>query len=333
MPQPRKTLISLNTTPYYHCVSRCVRRAFLCGNDSHSGNNYEHRRHWIEDNILELGQVFAIDVCNYAILHNHYHVVLHINSNDADNWTTEAVIDRWQQLFKGSVLTQRFVDGESRSKAEVLAVDTLVNEWRSRLMNISGFMRILNEGIAREANTEDNCTGHFWEGRFYSQALLDDKALAACMAYIDLNPIRAGIAKTPEASKHTSIRHRIKTAISSHVPNRIDQQSNLLFPFSGYPRKDSQPGIQMKLTDYIELVEWSGPQIRNKKKGSITSSLPPILNRLGIESDNWLFLCEYFELLFKNIVGSVLSVQRVCVQLQQRWIQGQRNCERLFSSG
>jgi len=332
MPQPRKTLISLNATHYYHCVSRCVRRAFLCGNDKHSGNNYEHRRQWIEDKILELGKVFAIDVCNYAIMHNHYHVLLHINSNDADNWTTKDVIDRWQQLFKGSVITQRFTDGVSMSKAELIAVNKLVKEWRSRLMDISWFMRILNEGIARKANKEDKCTGRFWEGRFYSQALLDDKALAACMVYIDLNPIRADIAKTPEASKHTSIRLRIKTACESQIPNRVDQQPDLLFPFSGNPRQDNPPGIQMKLTDYIELVEWSGCQIRNMKKGAIASTLPPILNRLGIESDNWLFLCEHFEMPFKNIVGSAISIQRVCVQLQQRWVQGQRECERLFSS-
>jgi hypothetical protein len=87
----------------------------------------------------------------------------------------------------------------------------------------------------------------------------------------------------------------------------------------------------MKLTDYIELVEWSGRQIHNKKKGAISSTLPPILNRLGIESDNWLFLREHFEQSFKNVLSSALSIQRVCVQLQQRWVQGQRECERLFS--
>jgi len=152
------------------------------------------------------------------------------------------------------------------------------------------------------------------------------------MAYIDLNLIRAGTAKTPEASKHSSIRQRINTAITSLVPNRIDQQSDLLFPFSGNPRKDSPPGIQMKLTDYIELVEWSGRQIRNKKKGAIASSQPPNLNRLGMESDNWLFLCQHFEMPFKKLVGSTITIQRVCVQLQQHWVLGQREFERFFSS-
>ena len=194
-------------------------------------------------------------------------------------------------------------------------------------------MRILNEGIAREANKEDKCTGRFWEGRFYSQALLDDKALAACMAYIDLNPIRAGLSKTPETSKHTTIRHRIKSACLSQAPNRLNQQPTLLFPFAGNPRQNSPAGLPMKLTDYIELVEWTGRQIRNKEKGAIAATLPPILSRLGIESDNWVFLCEHFEMPFKSVVGSALSMKRVCGQLQKRWIQGQRECERLFSSG
>jgi len=68
----------------------------------------------------------------------------------------------------------------------------------------------LNEYISKRANIEDNCTGHFWESRFKSQALLDERALLTCMAYVDLNPIRACMAKTPETSEYTSIQERIK---------------------------------------------------------------------------------------------------------------------------
>jgi len=122
------------------------------------------------------------------------------------------VIERWHRLFRGSLLSQRYLRNEPLSKAELIVLNQQVELWRDRLMSISWFMRCLNETIARQANEEDNCSGRFWEGRFKSQALLDETALAACMAYVDLNPIRAGIEKTPEHSKHTSIKKRIKKA-------------------------------------------------------------------------------------------------------------------------
>ena len=202
MPKPRTTLVSLDATPYYHCVSRCVRRAFLCGEDTFTGKSFEHRRKWIEDRLLEITDAFAIDVAAYAIMSNHYHVVLHINRDKALAWSVPEVIDHWHRLFNGSALSQRFVEGKALGQAERDALSEQVNVWRERLMSLSWFMRCVNEPIAREANHEDDATGRFWEGRFKSQALLDEKALAACMAYVDLNPIRARMAK-PRSNPNT----------------------------------------------------------------------------------------------------------------------------------
>ncbi|MFD1585196.1 transposase, partial [Microbulbifer halophilus] len=160
---PRKALISPDTTPYYHCVSRCVRRAFLCGQDERTGQSFDHRRQWIEDRLLELGQIFALDICGYAVMSNHYHVVLHINRNQAGQWNTLEVVERWHRLFKGSALSQRFARGEHLNPAELARLTEVVECWRERLVDISWFMRYLNESIAREANREDNCSGRFWE--------------------------------------------------------------------------------------------------------------------------------------------------------------------------
>jgi len=218
LPKSRYAQMSLDATPYYHCMSRVVRKAFLCGIDINTGESYEHRRQWVEDKLLELGNIFALDVCAYAIMSNHYHVVLHINKAQADDWSNDQVIHNWHKLYKGNALLQRYLQGADLSKAERNALKEQVEVWRERLMSISWFMKILNEDLARQANKEDDCTGRFWEGRYKSQALLDEAALAACMVYVDLNPIRAKMNKTPETSAHTSIKTRIDSAIKAHHP-------------------------------------------------------------------------------------------------------------------
>jgi hypothetical protein len=140
MTAARKTLIHVDTTPYYHCISRCVRRAFLCGKDQFSGRSYEHRKQWIVDLMKQLSGVFAIDVCAYAITSNHHYLVLRVNKNEATQWSTEEVIDRWCNLFKGHSLVIRYRAGESLSRAERNGVSEIIEEWRDRLMNISWFM-------------------------------------------------------------------------------------------------------------------------------------------------------------------------------------------------
>jgi hypothetical protein len=169
MPKPRKRLVSLQATPYYHCVSRCVRRAVLCGEDAHCGRSYGHRRGWIEERMKALAGVFAIDICTYAVMSNHYHVVLHVDRERAQEWDDREVIRRWQQLFASHPLTRRHLAGEPLLPVEQGRVLERVALWRSRLMDISWYMRCLNECIARQANAEDQCTGRFWEGRFRSQ--------------------------------------------------------------------------------------------------------------------------------------------------------------------
>ena len=267
MTQPRDALISLESTPFYHCISRCVRRAYLCGEDKLTGQSYEHRRSWLEDRLLLLPEVFAIDIAACAIMSNHYHVVLHINKQRIDSWDDLEIAKRWHRLFKGNIFSKKFVEGEPMLEVERLRLQEDLDEWRLRLSSISWFMRLLNESIAREANIEDGCTGRFWEGRFKSQALLDESALIACMAYVDLNPVRAGMAATPEESEHTSIKKRCEKAKTTAQPNHRKNQTKGLLPFVGNPREDQPCGIQMWLTDYLELVDWTGRHLCESKDG------------------------------------------------------------------
>jgi REP element-mobilizing transposase RayT len=322
MPRPRYTQVSLDATSYYHCVSRCVRRAFLCGTDSLTGQCYEHRRQWIEDTLIELGGIFAIDICAYAIMSNHYHVVLHINKAQAQSGSMDEVIHAWHQLFSGNLLSQRYARGEPLIKAELTVLKTIVKTWRQRLMDISWFMRVLNERIARQANEEDVCTGRFWEGRFKCQALLDEAALVACMAYVDLNPVRAGMATTPETSDYTSIQQRIQ---------QRPKQPPSLFPFVGNPRKDMPQGLAFSFSDYLELVDWTGRIIRNDKRGFIPEHIPPILQSLNQDPHNWLYLTQHFESKLKGLVGAVHKLKQVCRKLGYQRTPCLSSCQQHFT--
>ena len=303
MPKPRKAQINLEATPYYHCVSRCVRRAFLCGLDQLTGKSYEHRRGWLENKLLSLPSIFAIEIAAYAIMSNHYHVVLYVDSEQARNWSDYEVVERWHKLFRGSPVSAKFLQYKELNDGEKIILDLLIAKWRERLQDISWFMRVLNEAIAREANREDQCSGRFWEGRFKSQALLDEKALLACMAYVDLNPVRAKMARTPEHSDHTSVKKRYQKAVKSKEPNPPENQVKDLLSFTGYPNNEFKKGLPVPLTDYLALVDWTGRIVRDDKRGALSASLPPILDRLNLDQQEWFKLSQGFEKSYKTFAG------------------------------
>ena len=262
---------------------------------------------------------------------NHVHLVLFVDQEAADNWEPLEVAIRWHRLFNGSLLSQRFIDGDALSRAELQTLDELIALWRSRLMDISWFMRCLNEPIARKANLEDGCTGRFWEGRYKSQALLDEKALAACLAYVDLNPVRAGMAKTPEDSAYTSVAERsaqIKQNISSN--NKYPTQPSHLLPFVGNPRTDMPKGLPFRLTDYLQLLDWTGRAVLENKRGAIPKDQPPMLERLQIDSKHWLYMTQHFESKFKGLVGASYSLKAACQQLGYRRTPNLSACQQLL---
>ena len=320
----RKRQVSLVDTKYYHCISRCVRRAFLCGEDHFTGQSYEHRRGWVEDKLLELAKIFCIDVCAYAVMSNHTHLVLYVDDKQANRLNDKAIVIRWHKLCKGTVLTQKYIQGEKLSKAELIFFNQTVKEYRERLSSISWFMRSLNEDIARRANKEDNCTGRFWEGRFRSQALLDEAALAACMAYVDLNPIRAKMANTPEESDHTSAQLRLTCAKERNQPKQ-------LLRFAGMPRQIMPKGLPFELKSYLELVELTGRIMREDKRGHIDNTQLPLLERLNISPENWLKLTTQFTRVFHGAVGRPTSQASYCENLNRKRRANTSNCEKLLA--
>ena len=212
MSLPRSKYVKDGQEGVYHCFSRCVRRAFLYGFDPLTKRDFSHRRAWLVDRLRCLATIFAIEVCAYAIMENHYHTILRLRPDIVATWSDWEVATRWLTLFP----RHRTIDGSALPPTD-LDVRALTHaperiaQLRQRLCSLSWFMGRLNEFIARAANKEDKVKGRFWESRYKCQVLLDDASIAACMVYVDLNPIRAGLAATPEESDFTSIQERIRS--------------------------------------------------------------------------------------------------------------------------
>ena len=286
MGQPRKSQVSLEATPYYHVVSRCVRREFLCGSDPLTGRDYSHRRDWICQRLTQLVDVFAVDLCAYAVMSNHYHIVVRINEASARAWTPREVLKRWLTLFKGPAWMQEVVQSGDEMASHP-AMSFVVAAYRARLMSLSWFMRCMNEPIARRANREDEVSGHFWQGRYRSQPLLDEGALMAAMAYVDLNPLRAGRVARPEAAMHCSISRRFADAAGARAKAITDPEL-LEFPAPGERMSaDAGLGVDATVFDYLELIDWSGRFVSSRSASVIPANTPPILNRLGLSAEDF----------------------------------------------
>ena len=355
MTRPRSALISLPDTPWYHMVNRCVRRAFLCGHDAHSGQNFEHRRGWVETRIRELASVFAIDVAAYAVMSNHYHIVLRIDADRARTWSDEEVLRRWTQLFTGPVLVQRYLQPPLRSlmgDAELAKVGEFAEVYRTRLFDVSWYMRVLNESIARQANAEDGVKGRFWEGRFKSQALLDEQALLSAMAYVDLNPVRAGMVESLEDSAHTSIAARLgdlrgeafmpvsapalplsPTASAPDLANLLPEKALAalpeapLMPFD--PTGRFAQAVPFGLEEYLDLVDTIGRVVHPKKRGAIAHHVPPILQRLGMDTEVFIACADSFFKTFAHAVGTPASLIKLACARQSRALRGMSTARKM----
>jgi REP element-mobilizing transposase RayT len=325
----RKHLISLQDTPYYPVVSRCVRRAWLWGDDDFAGRDYSHRKHWVIDRLGFLSEIFAIEVCAYAVMSNHYHLVLYVDRERAQSWTPAEVIHRWSQLHQQPHLIQRY-QAPDALPSEREEAEKIIETWRERLFDISWFMRHLNEHLARRANAEDDCTGRFWEERFKSQALLDEAGLLTAMAYVDLNPIRAGIAKAPEEAEFTSIYERIRHMNPKNTKKRVDAPSVKLRRFVDQAQ-NKKTAIPYTSIDYLQLVDWSGRSIREGKRGQINAKLPPILSRLSIDPEVWQLAMARKGTILGRAMGRLDLMRLHAATLGQAWIHGLKRSERMYA--
>jgi len=200
----RAHLIDPAVTRWYHCITRCVRRALLLGDGPLD------RKNWIEQRLQELAEIFAVAVGGFAVLDNHLHLLVRLDPDVASGWSAEEVVRRWGRLFPPRDRSRRAVAVSDQWVQEKLQDAAWIARTRQRLQSLSWLMKCLKEPLARMANRQDQTRGAFFEGRFKSVAILDEESLLAVCVYIDLNPVAAGIAPTPEESDHTSIKERVE---------------------------------------------------------------------------------------------------------------------------
>jgi REP element-mobilizing transposase RayT len=277
-----------------------------------------------------LSEIFAIEICAYAVMSNHYHLVLYVDGERARSWTPEEVIHRWSQLHQQPHLIQRY-QAPDALPSEREAAEKIIEAWRERLFDISWFMRHLNEHLARRANAEDDCTGRFWEGRFKSQALLDEAGLLTAMAYVDLNPIRAGIAKAPEDAEFTSIYQRIRQMSQGSGQKRTREPRMRLRSFADQTQ-NKKAAIPYSSIDYLQLVDWSGRSIREGRRGQIDAKLPPILSRLSIDPEVWQLAMARKGTILGRAMGRLDLMRLHAATLGQAWIHGLKRSERMYAS-
>jgi putative transposase len=326
MPDARSDTYDPTQVGTYHCVSRCVRRAFLCGFDNVTGKSFEHRRDWIRQRLAQLGNIFAIEIIAYAVMSNHLHSLLTTRPDLAQQWSDEEVAKRWRLLFPRRKQNNGLAETPSTEElAAIVSNPELVNIYRSRLSNLSWFNRCLNENIARSANREDECKGRFWEGRFKSQRADDLSGIVACATYIDLNPIRAGICQTPEQSDYTSIQDRIR------VESKKNKNSIPLPAPSSVPLLSIEQATEGSLTasEYISLVDVTGRQLRSGK-ASIPEELQPILKRLRINPEKWIDTNRSLLKLFPKVVGNADQINVAAKAAGQSWFWGARAATTVF---
>jgi REP element-mobilizing transposase RayT len=354
-----------------HVCNRTVRRCFLIGQDPLSGKNFDHRKQWIEDYLRQFAASFGIDLLGFAILSNHFHLILRTRPDVVATWSDQEVARRWLRLCP----LHRHADGSPGEPTQP-EIDSIAGcpvkrvEIRQRLSSISWWMRLLCQRVAMRANHEDEETGRFFQDRYRATRLADEASLLACAAYVDLNPIRAAMCETLEASDHTSAQRRIE-AIPAASPSMPDSEApvtlrpvmsaessagkpappagvdSFLSPLTINERTDpvgpcvsaggqrcSDKGfLAMRLEDYLQLLDWTARQSVAGKRGVTPAGLPPVLQRLGLDGSKWCELVGDFGRLYSTVAGRPECVDALRSHRTHRRYHLRRRVRELWSSG
>jgi REP element-mobilizing transposase RayT len=334
-----------------------VRQAFLLG----AGDD---RQKAMEERLDLLCSAYAIDDAAHCIMDNHVHVLVRTAPQRVAEWSDEEVIRRWARLhpvslfFKAgmSILLMDWRANDRPDKelpeeviAKLLTQPKLVRELRRRLSDISWFMRDLKEPMSRHANREDGVKGTFWEKRFASYRVLDRAGVLTCMAYIDLNPLRAAIVKVLKDSRYTTVKQRIEAvAAFLHVKSLVETRPNAsqvqleqlfegplpehgeapgLAPLGGAGTGPQEPLLDMDPSAYIELVEALARQQRDDKgqdkRGTLAATVVDTLTQMQLDVEAWLAaVIRDHRAWFGTAIGSPEALAREAVRRGTRRVIG-----------
>jgi len=301
MPLPRKYQIIPGQPGFYHCISRCVRRAWLCGRDPLTGKDYDHRRDWMIERLRTLSSCFVIDIYAYSIMSNHLHVVLHVDPDRTASLTDAQVARRYRAIWRWRDPTEDIDTFDEYNPEEI-------QRWRSRLSDVSWFMKALKEPMSRLANAEDGCKGAFWEGRFRSIPLLDEQALITCLMYVDLNPVKAGISDTLEDSDYTSIQQRLRALeqLSRDTSESQVDETTCLSPVIGDKREKRHHSITISNLSYIDLIRQTAKAVVTQEQQFSHREL----ERLALSPKGWVTMATEFLHYFRSAAGGNSAFER-----------------------
>lgn len=319
MTRARAELIPASSPGVYHLVTRCARRERLLDGGE--------RKQWLCRGLAGWLRHMGVDLLAYAIMGNHVHLVVRLRPDVVAGWTDPEVA-----RHALAILPVRSGPGLEPLAVKPGVVElyasqaTWLAEQRLRLSSPSWLLRLVKQEVSRRANAADGCTGHFWEKRFTSVVLLDAAATLACMVYVDLNPLRAGMVKTPENAPFTSIRHR---AARVKTGSRSDQDaidSDLGVQLVAMPQcapPDSMTGAQERWGisegDYLDLVDETARQAVAGKRGRRSAQALPLVQRLGIKPEAWMATMIEGGSMSGSVLGGPEVRKRWASSKGQRW--------------
>lgn len=218
--QNRSSQICLHECRSYHVISRCTRQLHILGGDDAQRND---RKAMLLRQLERVATFTAVGVAGFAVMDNHVHLLLKVDSESAREWSPREVARRWLGLHPPRDGYRRRVDVEDEHIEALLADPTLglVASLREKLMSISQFMKEFKQEVTQAINVLEDTIGSVWAGRFKAGRVTDEAQLLTTLVYIDLNPFAAGLCDTPEAGHHTSLAARLRGKVDSEG-NEID---------------------------------------------------------------------------------------------------------------